>query len=273
MKGRISIISAPTFLAHHPVGKAIRYGTYRGMRVAAVDGFVPDASGDGRRSPCAGAASTPASGVPAGQGRDLDGDRGARPDRCGCRRLLHGEPELAIELVDSAAGMLVILDRGAAGGGTMTGLRRGWRAPARPGAFGCGGPDDSAPAGRARPRPDEPGRAEGRGSRATSTAVEYQVDGGEVIRLLTDLLDVGGARRQGPRRHHGRDIALPGHLDEAATASKAFTPFTCLGALSRTGAKRDTSDEGWTRRRGCPDPVRPERITLIATRGRRSRRG
>ena len=102
-----------------------------------------------------------------------------------------GEPELAIAMAGSAAGMLVIMDRGFPGVAlwkAYTQARAHLLIRARSRVAEQAG---AGPGRRDVPGADEPGRAEERPCTAGSLVrvIEYRVDGSEVIRLLTDLMD------------------------------------------------------------------------------------
>ena len=101
-----------------------------------------------------------------------------------------GEPELAIRLAPSAAGMLVIMDRGFPGVAL-------WRAYTRAGAHvlirarSCvaARPIEYLPDGTYLARMNLAGQKRAAPGHVVLRVIEYQVDAGEVIRLLTDLLD------------------------------------------------------------------------------------
>ena len=101
-----------------------------------------------------------------------------------------GEPELAIRLAASAAGMLVIMDRGFPGVAL-------WRAYTGAGAHllirarSCvaARPIEYLPDGTYLARMNLAGQKRAAPGHVVLRVIEYQVDGGEVIRLLTDLPD------------------------------------------------------------------------------------
>lgn len=103
-----------------------------------------------------------------------------------------GEPELAIRLAPSAAGMLVIVDRGFPGVAL-------WRAYTGAGshllirARSCvaARPIEYLPDGTYLARVNLAGQKRAAPGHVILRVIEYQVDGGEVTRLLTDLLDPG----------------------------------------------------------------------------------
>src|ERR1039457_5904459 len=141
---------------------------YRGMRLRAGGGVVldgPGAEGEPRR------------------GRD------AAVDGVCC-----GEPELAIRLAPSSAGMLVIMDRGFPGVAL-------WRAYTGAGAHllirarSCVAalPVECLPDGTYLARMNLAGQKRAAPGHVVLRVIEYQVDSGEVIRLLTDLLDPGAS--------------------------------------------------------------------------------
>ncbi|MFE3280535.1 IS4 family transposase [Nocardia sp. NPDC059239] len=166
---------------------------YRGMRIAAVDGFLLDApETEANRRQLGG--SKDAKGQPAGfpqarivtlteTGTHAQIDAAVGGFRC-------GEPELAIRLASSAAGMLVIMDRGFPGVAL-------WRAYTEAGAHlvirarSCvaARPIEYLPDGTYLARMNLAGQKRAAPGHVVLRVVEYRVDGGEVIRLLTDLLD------------------------------------------------------------------------------------
>ncbi|MEU1407872.1 IS4 family transposase [Streptomyces sp. NPDC005728] len=166
---------------------------YRGMRLAAVDGFVLDAPDT--------EVNRVAFGGPTknGQSAGFPQVRVVTLTECGTRAQIDaavggfsgGEPELAIKTAGSAAGMLVIMDRGFPGVAL-------WKAYTGTGAHLLIRARSSVAARPVRQLPDGSylGRMSLAGQRAshpggvTVRVIEYQVDGGEVIRLLTDLTDV-----------------------------------------------------------------------------------
>lgn len=168
---------------------------YQGMRIAAVDGFVLDAP------------DTPANRRELGGPSDARGNQAGYPQlrvvtltETGTRaqvdaavgRFRDGEQELAITLARSAAGMLVIMDRGFPG----TAL---WRAYTGAGAHlllrarSCvaARPVEFLEDGTYLARMNRAGQKGAAPGHVVLRVIEYQVSGGEVIRLLTDLLDPG----------------------------------------------------------------------------------
>jgi hypothetical protein len=166
---------------------------YRGMRIAAVDGFVLDAP------------QTEANRHRLGGPKDARGQNAGYPrvrvvtlTETGTHAQIdaavdgfcRGEPELAIELAPSAAGMLVIMDRGFPGVAL-------WRAYTGAGARllirarSCVAtrPIEHLPDGTYLARMNLAGQKRAAPGHVVLRVVEYQVDGGEVIRLLTDMLD------------------------------------------------------------------------------------
>ena len=101
-----------------------------------------------------------------------------------------GEPELAIKLAPSAAGMLVIMDRGFPGVAL-------WRAYTGAGAHllirarSCvaARPIEYLPDGTYLARMNLAGQKGAHPGGVGVRVIEYRVDGGEVVRLLTDLTD------------------------------------------------------------------------------------
>ena len=176
---------------------------WRGMRLAAVDGFVLD--------------------VPKTEAnrRELGGTKDARGQDAGFPQVRvvtltevgthaqidaavggfrDGEPELAVKLAESAAGMLVIMDRGFPGVAL-------WRAYTGAGAHllirarssVAARPIEHLPDGTYLARMNRAGQKGAAPGHVVLRVVEYRVDGGEVIRLLTDLLD--------PERYPAAELA------------------------------------------------------------------
>lgn len=166
---------------------------YRGMRLAAVDGFVLDAP------------ETEANRRHLGGMKDARGQQAGFPQvrvvtltETGTHAQIDaavggfrtGEPELAIRLAASADGMLVIMDRGFPGVAL-------WRAYTDAGAHllirarSCvaAKPIGHLPDGTYLARMNLAGQKRAAPGHVVLRVIEYRVDGGEVIRLLTDLLD------------------------------------------------------------------------------------
>ncbi|MFD7817668.1 IS4 family transposase [Streptomyces sp. NPDC059785] len=172
------------------VGRAF----WRGMRLAAVDGFVLDLPDNKANREFFGGWSD-ARGAPAGfpQVRVVTltetGTRASIDARIG--GFNGGERELAVQMASSAAWMLVIMDRNFPGvelwktythAGAHLLLRARSTVASRPLEVLA----DGSYLGRmslAGQRASHPGGV-------TVRVVEYRIDGGELIRLLTDLLDV-----------------------------------------------------------------------------------
>jgi Transposase DDE domain len=166
---------------------------YRGMRIAAVDGFLLDApETEANRRRLGG--SKDAKGQPAGfpQARVVtltETGTHAQIDAA-VGGFNTGEPELAIGLAAAAAGMLVIMDRGFPGVAL-------WRAYTGAGAHllirACScvaaRPIEYLPDGTYLARMNLAGQKRAAPGHVVLRVVEYRVDAGEVIRLLTDLLD------------------------------------------------------------------------------------
>ncbi|WP_053682792.1 IS4 family transposase [Streptomyces sp. WM4235] len=165
---------------------------YRGMRLAAVDGCVLDAPDTTANRNAFGGP------VKGGQNAGFPQVRVVTLTECGTHAQIDaavggfngGERELAIGLVGSARGMLVIMDRGFPGvelwkayleAGAHLLIRARSPVAQRPvehladgtylGRMSLGGQRASHPGG------------------VLVRVIEYQVDGGETVRLLTDLLD------------------------------------------------------------------------------------
>jgi hypothetical protein len=102
-----------------------------------------------------------------------------------------GERELAVQMADSATGMLVIMDRG------FPGVEL-WKAYTGAGAHlllrarstVASRPMKVLPDGSCLGRMSLAGQRASHPGGVTVRVIEYRVDGGEVIRLLTDLMDV-----------------------------------------------------------------------------------
>ncbi|MEU1562050.1 IS4 family transposase [Streptomyces mirabilis] len=165
---------------------------YRGMRLAAVDGFVLDAP-DTKANRAAFGGPTKNS-WPAG----FPQVRVVTLTECGTHAQIDaavggfsgGEPELAIKTADSAAGMLVIMDRGFprvalwkayTGAGAHLLVRARSSVAARP--------VEHLPDGTYLARMSLAGQRASHPGGVPVRVIEYRVDGGEVVRLLTDLLD------------------------------------------------------------------------------------
>jgi hypothetical protein len=199
---------------------------YRGMRLAAVDGFVldaPETEANRRRLGGPKDARGQVAGFPqvrvvtlteTGTHAQID----AAVDGVCC-----GEPELAIRLAPSAAGMLVIMDRGFPGVAL-------WRAYTGAGAHllirarSCvaARPIEYLPDGTYLARMNLAGQKRAAPG-MSSCVIEYQAGGGEVIRLLTDLpgpRDISGGRARGhlPRKVGG-GIVIPPDQDVPARAT------------------------------------------------------
>jgi hypothetical protein len=166
---------------------------WRGMRVAAVDGFlldVPDTPAN--RAEFGGPSD--AKGQPAGfpQARVVTltetGTHASVDASVGGFRT--GEPELAIAMAPSAAGMLVIMDRGFPGVAL-------WKAYTQAGAHllirarssVARRPVKVLDDGTYLARMNLAGQKGAHPGGVLVRVIEYRVDGGEVVRLLTSLLD------------------------------------------------------------------------------------
>jgi hypothetical protein len=176
-----------------PVAPAGLGGAFwRGMRVAAVDGFllgVPDTAAN--RAAFGGPVS---GGQPAGfpQARVVTltetGTHSSVDARVG--GYCAGEQELAVAMAGSAAGMLVIMDRGFPGVAL-------WKAYTQAGAHLLIRARSSVAARPVRvladgtylARMNLAGQKGAHPGGVLVRVIEYRVDGGEVIRLLTDLTD------------------------------------------------------------------------------------
>jgi hypothetical protein len=168
---------------------------YRGMRLAAVDGFVLDAPDTKANRAVFGGP------VKNGQSAGFPQVRVVTLTECGTHAQIDaavggfsgGEPELAITTAGSAAGMLVIMDRGFPGVAL-------WKAYTGAGAHllvrarSCvaARPVEHLPDGTYLARMNLAGQKGAHPGGVLVRVVEYRVDGGEVVRLLTDLLDPDG---------------------------------------------------------------------------------
>ena len=202
--------------------------------------------------------------VPPGEGGDADRDRDPRADRdAAVDGACCGEPELAIRLrPPQPQECYVIMDRGSPGspcgaripgpGPSLLIRARSVRPPGR-----------SVPAGRDLPGPDEPGAGEKRAAtgHVVLRVIEYRVDGGEVIRLLTDLLDPGalpGGRGSRPSTAAkvGGGVLVPPDQDvparSAADPALRRPPPGVPGGMGAPGRPPlpDQNHHGAGRRRG-----------------------
>ena len=165
---------------------------YRGMRLAAVDGCVPDTPDT--------PANRAAFGGPVKNGQDAGFPR-ARPvalTECGTHAQIDaavggfngGERELAIKLADSAKGVLVLMDRG------FPGVEL-WKAYLGAGAHllirarspVAGRPIEHLPDGTYPARMNLAGQKGAHPGGVVVRVIDYRVDDGETVRLPTDLLD------------------------------------------------------------------------------------
>ncbi|MDQ1005602.1 hypothetical protein QFZ82_000086 [Streptomyces sp. V4I23] len=173
-----------------PVG--LKSAFYREMRLAAVDGFVLDVPDT--------TANRAAFGGPVknGQPAGFPQVRGVTLTECGTHAQIDaavggfngGEPELAIKMADAAAGMLVIMDRGFPGVAlwkayTGTGAHLLIRARSSVAAR----PVKYLPDGTYLARMNLAGQKGAHPGGVLVRVIEYRVDDGEVVRLLTDLVD------------------------------------------------------------------------------------
>ena len=177
-----------------PVAPAGLTGSfYRGLRLAGVDGFVLEAPDTAANRAVFGGPSD-AKGQPAGfpQARVVTltetGTHASIDAAVGA--FSGGEPELAITMASSAAGMLVIMDRGFPGVAL-------WKAYTQAGAHllirarSCVArrPVQVLADGTYLARMNLAGQKGAHPGGVVVRVIEYRVDGGEVIRLLTDLMD------------------------------------------------------------------------------------
>jgi hypothetical protein len=177
-----------------PVAPAGLDGAFwRGMRVAAVDGFTLDVP-DTPANRAAFGGPVDAKGQPAGfpQARVVTltetGTHSSIDARVG--GFSGGEPELAIAMAGRAAGMLVIMDRAFPGVAL-------WKAYTQAGAHllirarssVARRPVQVLDDGTYLARMNLAGQKGAHPGGVVVRVIEYRVDGGEVIRLLTDLTD------------------------------------------------------------------------------------
>ncbi|OKI79505.1 hypothetical protein A6A27_40550 [Micromonospora sp. CB01531] len=165
---------------------------YQGMRLAAVDGFVLDVPDSPTNRAAFGGP------VKSGQSAGFAQVRVVTLTECGTHAQMDaavggfntGEPELAIALAGSARGMLVIMDRGFPGVVL-------WKAYAGAGAHlllrarlpVAHRPVEHLPDGTYLARMNPAGQKGAHPDGVLVRVIEYQVDGGETVRLLTDLVD------------------------------------------------------------------------------------
>jgi hypothetical protein len=166
---------------------------WRGMRLAAVDGFVLDTPDTSANRAFFGGPSD-ARGEPAG----FPQARVVTLSECGTHASIDarvggfngGEPELAAEMAGSAAGMLVIMDRAFPGVELWKGYTgAGAHLLLRARSVVARRPVELLPDGTYLARMSLGGQRASHPGGVTVRVIEYRVDGGEVIRLLTDLTD------------------------------------------------------------------------------------
>ncbi|MFF0067287.1 IS4 family transposase [Streptomyces sp. NPDC005279] len=168
---------------------------WRGMRVAAVDGFLLDVpENDTTRAAFGGQVDSAGRPIGFPQARVVTltetGTHATIDARIGSFKGGGGEPALATEMAGSAAGMLVIMDR--AFPGVVL-----WKAYTQAGAhvlirartFVAAKPMEVLPDGTYLTRMNLAGQRRSHPGGVTVRVIDYQVDGGETTRLLTDLLD------------------------------------------------------------------------------------
>ncbi|MGP4092687.1 IS4 family transposase [Streptomyces sp. KR55] len=168
---------------------------WRGMRVAAVDGFLLDVP-ENETTRAAFGGQVDSTGRPIGfpQARVVTltetGTHATIDARIGSFKGGGGEPALATEMAGSAVGMLVIMDRAFPGVAL-------WKAYTQAGAhllirartFVAAKPMEVLPDGTYLTRMNLAGQRRSHPGGVTVRVIDYQVDGGETTRLLTDLLD------------------------------------------------------------------------------------
>ncbi|MFC4517761.1 IS4 family transposase [Streptomyces ehimensis] len=168
---------------------------WRGMRVAAVDGFLLDVP-ENEVTRAAFGGQVDGDGRPVGfpQARVVTltetGTHATIDARIGSFKGGGGEPGLATEMAGSAAGMLVIMDRAFPGVAL-------WKAYTQAGAhllirartYVAARPMEVLPDGTYLTRMNLAGQRRSHPGGVTVRVVDYRVDGGETTRLLTDLFD------------------------------------------------------------------------------------
>jgi hypothetical protein len=170
---------------------------WRGMRVAAVDGFLLDVpENDTTRTAFGGQVDSAGRPIGFPQARVVTltetGTHATIDARIGSYKGGGGEPALATAMAGSAAGMLVIMDRAFPGVAL-------WKAYTQAGAhllirartFVAAKPTEILPDGTYLTRMNLAGQRRSHPGGVTVRVIDYQVDGGETVRLLTDLLDPG----------------------------------------------------------------------------------
>jgi hypothetical protein len=168
---------------------------WRGMRVAAVDGFLLDApENDAMRAAFGGQVDSAGHPIGFPQVRVVTltetGTHATIDARIGTFKGGGGEPALATAMAGSATGMLVVMDRAFPGVAL-------WEAYTQAGAhllirartFVAARPSEVLTDGTYLTRMHPAGQRRSHPSGVTVRVIDYQVDGGETVRLLTDLLD------------------------------------------------------------------------------------
>ncbi|MFE7398059.1 transposase [Streptomyces sp. NPDC057557] len=191
-----------------------------------------------------------------------------------------GEPELAIKMADSAAGMLVIMDRGFPGVAlwkayTGAGAHLLIRARANVAAR----PVEHLPDGTYLARMNLAGQEGAHPGGMLVRVIEYRVDSGEVVRLLTDLVDlVAHPAAELAGLHHARreaesafrqikrfqrgpvEVLRSGDPDlvrQEVWAHLAVLPLPHTGHRRSGRRQRDRSGPGLVRR--CPQACAAQR--------------
>ena len=171
---------------------ALEGSFYRGMRLAAVDGFVLDAPDTSANRAAFGGP------VKNGQPAGFPQVRVVTLAECGTHAQVDaavggfngGERELAIALAGSASGMLVIMDRNFPGVALWKAyLGAGSHVLIRARSPVAHRPVEHLPDGTFLARMNLGGQKGAHHGGVVVRVIEYRVDGGEVVRLLTDLLD------------------------------------------------------------------------------------
>jgi hypothetical protein len=168
---------------------------WRGMRIAAVDGMLLDVpESDAMRAAFGGQVDSAGRPVGFPQVRVVTltetGTHATIDARVGSFKGGGGEPGLATAMADSATGMLVLMDRAFPGVAL-------WKAYTQAGAhllirartFVAAKPMEVLADGTYLTRMNLAGQRRSHPGGVTVRVIDYQVDGGETTRLLTDLLD------------------------------------------------------------------------------------
>jgi len=246
---------------------------WRGMRLAAVDGFVLDAPdtaasrdffggpGDSRGGPAGFAQVRVVTLSECGTHASIDARVGG---------FSGGEPELAIGMAASAAGMLVIAGRGFPGVPLWKAFTSaGAHLLIRARASVARRPVEVLPDGTYLARMSPGGQRASHPGGVTVRVIEYRVDGGEVIRLLTDLT--------GWRAYPAAELAALYHERwEAESANRQIKTFQRgPEQVLRSGSPDLVRQEAWAHlavhhclnqiivKLAGAEPADPDRISFV----------